>query len=75
MDLGLSWSWISHSPRLVPQGGTTLTPDYSRITQTGLDIQYLRGDTALKGEAITRRGQYDRLGNIRAVRLDRRAGA
>ena len=65
VDLGLSWfRGTGHSPRLVPQADGTLKPDYSRITQAGLDIQYLRGDTALKGEAIRRRGQYDRLGTI-----------
>ena len=67
VDLGVSWfRGAGHSPRLVPQADGTLKPDYSRITQTGLDIQYLHGDTALKGEAINRRGQYDRLGNIRS---------
>ena len=67
VDLGLSWfRGIGHSPRLVPQADATLKPDYSRITQTGLDIQYLRGDTALKAEAIRRQGQYDRLGTIRS---------
>ena len=67
VDLGLSWfRGTGHSPRLVPQADGTLKPDYSRITQTGLDIQYLRGDTALKGEAIHRRGQYDRLGSVRS---------
>ena len=67
VDLGLSWfRGIGHSPRLVPQADGTLKPDYSRITQTGLDIQYLRGDTALKAEAIHRQGQYDRLGTIRS---------
>ena len=66
VDLGLSWfRGTGHAPRLVPQADGTLKPDYSRITQTGLDIQYLRGDTALKGEAIHRRGQYDRLGSVR----------
>ena len=65
VDLGVSWfRGTGHAPRLVPQADGTLKPDYSRITQSGLDIQYLRGDTALKGEAIRRRGQYDRLGNI-----------
>ena len=67
IDLGLSWfRGTGHSPRLVPQADGTLKPDYSRITQSGLDIQYLHGDTALKAEAVSRRGQYDRLGNIRS---------
>ena len=45
-----------------------MKPDYSRITQAGLDIQYLRGDTALKAEIIRRKGQYDRLGTARSYR-------
>ena len=68
-DLGLSWfRGTGRSPRLLPQADGTLKPDYSRITQAGLDIQYLRGDTALKAEIIRRRGQYDRLGTARSYR-------
>ena len=68
-DLGLSWfRGTGRSPRLLPQANGTLKPDYSRITQAGLDIQYLRGDTALKAEIIRRRGQYDRLGTARSYR-------
>ena len=68
VDLGLSWfRGTGHSPRLVPQADGTLKPDYSRITQAGLDIQYLRGDTALKAEIIRRKGQYDRLGTAAAT--------
>lgn len=63
VDLGVSWfRGTGHAPRLLPQADGTLKPDYSRITQLGLDIQYLRGDTALKAEIIRRKGQYDRLG-------------
>ena len=63
IDLGLSWfRGTGHAPRLLPQPDGTLRPDYSRITQLGMDIQYLRGDTALKAEIIRRKGQYDRLG-------------
>ena len=69
IDLGLSWfCGTGHSPRLLPQADGTLKPDYSRITQAGLDIQYLRGDTALKAEIIRRKGQYDRLGTARSYR-------
>ena len=69
IDLGLSWfRGTGHSPRLLPQTDGTLKPDYSRITQAGLDIQYLRGDTALKAEIIRRKGQYDRLGTARSYR-------
>ena len=68
-DLGLSWfRGTGRSPRLLPQANGTLKPDYSRITQAGLDIQYLRGDTALKAEIIRRKGQYDRLGTARSYR-------
>ena len=69
IDLGLSWfQGTGHSPRLLPQADGRLKPDYSRITQAGLDIQYLRGDTALKAEIIHRKGQYDRLGTARSYR-------
>ena len=64
IDLGVSWfRGTGHAPRLLPQANGTLTPDYSRITQLGLDIQSLHGDTAVKAELIHRRGQYDRLGS------------
>ena len=64
IDLGVSWfHGTGHAPRLLPQANGTLTPDYSRITQLGLDIQSLHGDTAIKAELIHRRGQYDRLGS------------
>ena len=63
VDLGFSWfRGIGNAPRLTAQPNGTLLPDYSRINQTGLDIQYLWGDTAFKGELIHRKGQYDRLG-------------
>jgi len=64
IDLGVSWfRGTGHAPRLLPRANGTLTPDYSRITQLGLDIQSLHGDTAIKAELIHRRGQYDRLGS------------
>ena len=63
VDLGLSWfRGVGNAPRLTAQSNGTLRPDYSRINQMALDIQYLWGDTALKGELIHRKGQYDRLG-------------
>ena len=63
VDLGLSWfRGIGNAPRLTAQSNGTLRPDYSRINQMALDIQYLWGDTAFKGELIHRKGQYDRLG-------------
>ncbi len=69
IDLGVSWfRGTGSAPRLLPQAGGTLKPDYSRITQAGLDIQYLRGDSALKAELIRRTGQYDRLGTARTYR-------
>lgn len=64
IDLGVSWfRGTGHAPRLLPQADGTLIPDYSRITQLGLDVQSLHGDTAIKAELIHRRGQYDRLGS------------
>ena len=69
VDLGLSlFRGISNAPRLVPQSNGILQPDYSRINQLALDIQYLRGDTAFKGELIHRKGQYDRLGAFKNYR-------
>ena len=39
VDLGLSWfHGTGVNPRLLPQADGTLRPDYSRITQTGVDI-------------------------------------
>lgn len=64
IDLGISWfRGTGHAPRLLPQSDGTLKPDYSRITQLGLDIQSLHGDSAVKAELIHRRGQHDRLGS------------
>ena len=69
IDLGVSWfRGTGSAPRLLPQADGTLKPDYSRITQAGLDIQYLRGDSALKAELVRRSGQYDRLGTARTYR-------
>jgi hypothetical protein len=69
VDLGLSWfRGIGNAPRLTAQSNGTLRPDYSRINQMALDIQYLWGDTAFKGELINRKGQYDRLGAFQKYR-------
>ncbi|MGC6452723.1 MAG: hypothetical protein ACON31_02330 [Candidatus Puniceispirillaceae bacterium] len=69
IDLGVSWfRGTGSAPRLLPQADGTLKPDYSRITQAGLDIQYLRGDSALKAELVRRSGQYDRLGTAGTYR-------
>ena len=54
VDLGLSWfRGIGNAPRLTAQSNGTLRPDYSRINQMALDIQYLWGDTAFKGSLFT----------------------
>lgn len=69
LDLGLSWfRGTSNAPHLSPQSNGSLQLDYSRINQLGLDIQYLRNDTAFKGEFIRRKGQYDRLGYVKSYR-------
>ena len=66
IDLGISWfRGTGLAPRLLPQTDGTLKPDYSRINQTGLDVQYLWADSALKVELVRRSGQYDRLGTAR----------
>ena len=66
VDLGLSWfRGIGNATRLMSQSNGTLQPDYSRINQVALDIQYMHGDTAFKGEFIRRKGQYDRLGAVK----------
>ena len=69
VDLGLSWfRGTGVNPRLLPQADGTLQADYSRITQTGVDIQYLRGDSAFKGEFVRRSGQYDLNGQVKNYR-------
>ena len=60
IDLGISWfRGTGADPRMRVQPDGSLMPDYSRITQAGLDIQYLRGDSAFKGEVVHRSGQYN----------------
>ena len=69
IDLGVSWfRGTGSAPRLLPQSDGTLKPDYSHITQAGLDMQYLRGDSTLKAELVRRSGQYDRLGTASTYR-------
>ena len=69
VDLGLSWfRGTGVNPHLLPQADGTLQPDYSRITQTGVDVLYLRGDSAVKGEFIRRSGQYDLNGTVKSYR-------
>ena len=69
IDLGVSWfRGTGSAPRFLPQLDGTLKPDYSRITQAGLDIQYLRGDFTLKAELVRRSGQYDRIGTAPTYR-------
>jgi len=56
-DLGLStFNGTSREAVLKPVGGNSFQPNYSRITQTGLDLQYTGDSTLLKLEAITRSG-------------------
>lgn len=63
LDLGLSYfSGTGRDPRFIPQLDGRFVPDYSKITQTGIDLQYLAGDTAFKAELINRTGQYNRHG-------------
>jgi hypothetical protein len=69
VDLGISWfRGTGNEPRLLRQVDGSMKPDYSRITQAGIDIQYLRGDSALKAELVRRSGQYDRLGAMKSYR-------
>lgn len=69
LDIGLShFAGIGREPRMLVQADGRLRPDYSRITQTGLDLQYLFGDTALKGEFIHRSGQFNRHGIMKTYR-------
>lgn len=69
LDLGLSYySGTGRDPRLIPQLDGRFVPDYSKITQTGIDLQYLAGDTAFKAELVSRTGQYNRHGIIESYR-------
>lgn len=62
-EIGLyHFSGTTREPILEPvfaNGDWWLTPRYTTIDQTGLDAQYLFGDTALKLEAIRRSGFGD----------------
>ena len=56
-DLGLStFNGTSREAVLKLVGGNSFKPNYSRITQTGLDLQYTGDATLLKLEAISRSG-------------------
>jgi hypothetical protein len=69
LDIGVSWfRGTGNAPRLLPQADGTMTPDYSRVTQAGVDLQYLMGETAVKGEVIHRSGQYDTTGMAKTYR-------
>ena len=62
LDYGLSYfSGITRSPGFV-MDGFTLVPLYHDITQTGVDVQYIYGDTSLKAEAIRRTKQLNQSG-------------
>lgn len=59
MDYGLSYfRGITRNPGFV-MDGFTLVPLYHEITQTGMDVQYIFGDTSLKLEAIRRTKQLN----------------
>ena len=63
-DLGLSHFYgTSRDPVFVSDfnrdGERILIPRYDIINQTGLELQYVRGSTAWKGEAFLREGQGD----------------
>ena len=63
VDFGISlFHGTGTSPRMLLQANGKLKPDYSRITQAAMDIQYIRDASALKMELIQRSGQYNRLG-------------
>ena len=59
MDYGVSYfSGITRDPGFI-MDGFTLVPLYHEITQTGVDVQYILGDTSLKLEAIRRTKQLN----------------
>ena len=60
VDLGLSaFNGTSREPLLLPTaGGTALRPHYSRIWQTGIDVQWT-GDAALWKLEVIRRGSEE----------------
>ena len=63
VDFGISWfDGTGKSPRMLLQPNGKLKPDYSRITQAAMDIQYILDASALKMELIHRSGQYNRSG-------------
>ena len=64
LDYGLSYfKGITRSPGLVVDPMTmTLVPLYHEITQAGVDLQYIWGDTSFKAEAIHRTKQLNSSG-------------
>ena len=61
LDYGVSYfSGISRSPGFQVDPMTmTLVPLYHEITQTGVDVQWIYGDTSFKAEAIRRTKQLN----------------
>ena len=56
-EVGIShFSGTSREPQLIPNGSGGLTPLYTLIEQTGLDVQLILGEWLLKTEAIHRTG-------------------
>ena len=72
LDYGVSYfSGISRDPGFVIDGATmTLVPLYHEITQTGVDVQWIYGDTSFKAEVIRRTKQL----NYSGVAEDYNAG-
>ena len=63
MDIAIShFSGTSREPRFLPSPNeiNALVPLYEVIDQTGLEIQYLLDNLAIKGEVISRSGNGDR---------------
>lgn len=59
IDYGISYfSGITRDPAMV-MDGFTFVPLYHEITQTGLDLQWIYGDTSFKGELIQRSKQLN----------------
>lgn len=52
-------------PTLDPEGRPVLVPEYDRISQWGLDVQYTSGPWLLKFEGIHRRGEKNRQGDVK----------
>ncbi|MEK9639716.1 MAG: hypothetical protein VW299_03120, partial [Alphaproteobacteria bacterium] len=71
LDYGLSYfDGITREPFFTLSSDGRLVPEYFSIQQTGADVQYLLGDTALKTEIVRRIGQF----NANGVKEDYSAG-